>query len=188
MRRLSTITLILVLLLSAIQSYAGDKKVGIRGGYQVGNLYINGDAMHGNFNTFYVGLFKEVKIIPLLKFGSGLDYYQNGTYKDSDNKINLHYLSVPLYLKVKIGPVFALAGAAANFKVGEKWTFAGNTFTSYKSKTFDLPVFGGVGVKFAFLTIEARYYYGTMTINDNSLSATNGAHNQFLQIGLGVSI
>ncbi len=188
MKKLFTLTLVLGLFLTTFNSYAGGNRFGIRGGYQVGNLFVDGDAMENNFNTFYLGVFKEVKLLPLIRIGTGLDYLQNGTFEDSDNKINLHYLSAPLYLKLKVGPVFALAGAAANFKVGEKWTISGSKISGFDSKSFDLPVFAGLGVKFAFLTIEARYYYGTTTINDDAISVTKGAHNEFFQIGLGASI
>jgi hypothetical protein len=183
----------MLLLGAQFNAKAGDKKkFGIRAGYQVGNLYENnGTSLLGNYNTFYVGLFKDVKIAPLLFVSVGLDYYQNGSVKDSDNKIALHYLSIPFDLKLKAGPFFALAGVGANFKIHESWTMQGDSFeppSELKSNGFDLPLFAGIGFKFAIITIEARYFYGTMDVNGNSLSGFEGYHNSFLQLGLGLSI
>jgi len=193
MKKLYTILLIIIFIGAQYTAEAGGKnKFGIRAGYQAANLY-NSDGLsgYGNINTFYVGFYRDFKFAPLLYLGAGMDYYQNGTVKDSDNKIALHYLSVPLYLKLKVGPFFALAGAGANFKIHEKWTIKGISETppsEIKSNGFDLPVFAGVGLKFAFITIEARYYYGTMDVNGEALSGFEGAHNTFLQLGLGLSI
>ena len=190
MKTIKIIGLFIFLISININSFAGDK-FGIRAGYHASNLYNGSSALYNTHNTFYVGVFKDVKILPLLHFGAGIDYFQGGSIKDNDNDIILHYLSVPVDLKLKLGPFFALAGVAPSFKVHENWTAAGKEISpgsEMKSNAFDLPVFAGIGFKIAIISIEARYYYGTMSVNSNSLSGFDGYNSQYLQLGLAVSI
>ncbi|RLD67144.1 MAG: hypothetical protein DRI84_03270 [Bacteroidetes bacterium] len=174
----------------SISTYAGDK-FGIRAGYQASNLYNGSTSLYGVKHAFYVGVFKDVKMLPFLHFGMGLDYFQNGSYEDASNNISLHYLSVPLNLKLKLGPFFVLAGAAPSIKISESWTDSGTKFkpsSDLKSNSFDLPVFAGIGFKVAIVSFEARYYYGTIDVNNNTLSGFDGYNNQYLQLGMAVSI
>jgi hypothetical protein len=161
-------------------------KLGIRAGYQSSSWHKDGSQLTGTdpYSSFYVGLFRDNKIIPAVHIGLGLEYFQAGATMDNDRKQVLNYLSVPAYLKVKLGPLFALAGVGANFKVGEK-VYTGSSSAapsaSEKSKTFDCPFIAGAGVKILMFTIEARYHRGLVKINDA------GASNQYLQLGAAVS-
>ena len=160
----------------------GEKVGGIRFGYHASNFYKDGSVIVTDpLQSFYVGFAKEKKIMPMLSFGSGLEYFQNGTQFDSDNKRVLHYLSVPLSLKFKLGPVYALGGFAANFKVAEKVILLGESIdVAEKSEWFDAPAFLGLGAKILFLSVEARYGWGMLEVND-------GYKSQYFQLGLGVS-
>jgi len=122
------------------------------------------------------------KLIPMLYAGGGLEYFQNGFQSTLiDLKRKLHYISVPLYLKVKFGPVYATAGTALNFKLAEKNILAGASVDplSEKSDVFDLPLQAGIGVKILMFSIEARYNWGMLDVN-------NGVKNQYFQLGLAV--
>jgi hypothetical protein len=170
-----------------------DKKIGgIRAGWQYAGLFQNGAILEGAdpLNSFYVGIFRENKILPLLAIGTGIEYSPVGAIDNEfDSKITLHYISVPIDVRLKLGPLFAMVGVAANFRVAEKWRLLGEDFTppdDSKSEFFDLPVFFGVGVKVFMFRIEARYYWGLLDIykKNDVFDATKG---QYLQIGLGVS-
>jgi hypothetical protein len=140
-------------------------------------------SVFNQLNSFYVGFFRDKKISPLLFFGSGLEYFQNGIKYPGDSKRILHTLSIPLDLKLKLGPVFALGGAAANFKVAEKIVVEDNSVNpteGNKSNWFDIPVFLGAGVKISFITVEARYHWGLLDVR-------NGLYSRYLQIGAGLS-
>ena len=178
------------LLLGALALQAQEKdqksqKVGIRAGFHAATLVKDGSKPDtaNSLNNFYVGFFRDTKIIPLLHFGAGIEYFQNGlSYSKSSERI-LHTISVPLDLKVKLGPVFALGGFAANFKVSEKVKIGDETVNPLegdKSSWFDVPFFLGAGLKLAFVTIEARYHWGL-------IDARNGYYNQYLQVGAGIS-
>jgi hypothetical protein len=161
----------------------GHKVGGIRAGYQSSIYVKGGDQLTGTtpLEKFYIGLYRDSRIIPTLFFGSGLEYYQNGARLNDDNKRVLHYVGVPLYLKVKLGPVFALGGFEPSFKVSEKQFLAGVKSTpSDKANWFDAPFFLGAGLKILFITIDARYHWGTLDVYQ-------GAYSQYLQIGAALS-
>lgn len=186
-RRLNYL-LVAVFLFSMIYSVNAkdkDKSMGIRAGYQSSGLFLDGSKYNGldNLNSFYVGLSRDTKLIPVLHLGTGLEYFQNGARLDDDNKVVLHYLSVPLHLKVKLGPVFALTGFSPSFKISEKIFENGekrSPDSDEKSNWFDIPFHVGVGVQFLFITVEARYHWGMLELNDN-------VKQQYFQIGAGIS-
>lgn len=158
---------------------------GIRGGFQSARLVMDGSTPYddaSNLESFYIGFFNDNKIVPLLYFGKGLEYFQNGQ-KYSDGKRILHTISVPLYLKLKIGPVYGLGGIAGNIKVSEKYTVDNviNPTENDKSNWFDAPLFLGAGVKIFFVSVEARYHWGLLKVRDN------GLHSQYLQLGAAIS-
>lgn len=181
MKRTLTFLVIVLFILNVYSTQAGDK-IGIRAGYQMASFRADGSMLENtdNLNSFYLGVFKENQIIPLLKLGYGLDFMQNGTQYATANKYVINYLSVPLYLKAKIGPVYGLTGLAANFKLSDKVTNEYNTTTpsEYLAKNFDLPLFIGGGFNILIFSIEARYNWGMIPINDVS-----EAKNHYLQIG-----
>ena len=196
MKKISLILLSTFFVLSFNTTKAGDKedkheKVGgIRAGWQYSGIYESGSLPTGYdpMSAFYVGLFKDVKIIPLLRFGLGLEYSQVGLVSDNsniDNSLKLHYLYVPLYLKVKLGPVFALGGASPGFKVGEKLVVLGQEVSlnnDNKANAFDVPLFLGAGLKILFISVEVRYNWGMINVYDNP-----SAKNQYLQVGAAIS-
>lgn len=161
----------------------GDKVGGLRVGYHSTQFNLNGDFVGEPLQNFYIGLFRDTKIIPLLHFGSGLEYYKNGTKFDSGDLRELHYLSIPLNLKLKLGPVFALGGAAPSFRLADRITVDGvkeNPTDDQKSEWFDIPLFVGAGVKIWFVTLEARYHWGMLEVVD-------GYKSQSFQLGAGIS-
>lgn len=168
--------------------YAGgdDKIGGIRAGYHSANMYQDGSALSGasSLDNFYIGYYKNNRIVPVLNWGFGVEYFKNGWAVDDNNKQELHYVSVPLNLKLKLGPVIALTGFAPSFKVAENITFLGNSTKPSgddKSNWFDAPFFAGFGFEFLMFTIEARYHWGLVELNDE------GYKNQYLQIGAGIA-
>jgi len=187
MKNRSFFLIVAIIIFSSFAANAQEKpeKIGIRAGYQSSNWFDTDGAQLGDrLQSFYVGFFKDNKLIPAVHFGIGLEYFQNG-YKgmNSNNKQVLHMLSVPVYAKAKIGPVFGLAGIGANLKVSEKIIIndvASSPTSDQKSKTVDFPLFIGAGAKFWIFTVEARYHWGLVAIN-------HGLHNRYLQIGAGVS-
>jgi hypothetical protein len=185
MTKIKLFLLVLFMASISISSFADGKK-GIRAGYQMSNFYYNGSGMNDAYGSFYIGIFKEHKIVPMIHIGSGLEYSQLGSYTDNDNKVQMHYLSIPINVKAKLGPFYATLGASASFKVGEKWTIKGiEADPLEKANSFDVPVFVGAGFQFLMFRVEARYHWGTMSLYDNTL---NPYKTQNLQLGLALAI
>src|SRR5262245_36622267 len=140
-----------LLLISALILHAGfawcadddedSRPNGVRFGYQWANLVKNDEDAANNLDAFYVGLVRQVKIAPLLRFESGLEYMMNGAQQTENTKLQLGYLVVPFQLKVKLGPFIGQTGLNANFKVYQKLTVAGNNVIiddDNKANFFDL--------------------------------------------------
>lgn len=184
-----TIVLISILILAVQYSYASndnDKKSGgIRAGFHSAFMLEKGSKPDtaNSLNNFYVGLYGDKKIAPVFYLGTGIEYFQNGLKYPGNSKRVLHTVSVPVDLKLKLGPVFALGGVAANFIVSEKFYQGDNNYTpadNSKANWFDLPLFVGAGLKVFFLTVEARYHWGL-------LEARESLYNRYFQIGAAIS-
>ena len=188
MKKTVFLTLFLfVFLVASVLAQDNEKKTvsGIRGGWHTATLLKDGATPYeaNNLQSFYIGFFNDNKIVPMLHFGKGLEYFQNGIAYTANSERILHTLSLPLYLKFKIGPVFALGGIAGNFKVSEKFNAGDHEVSptdSDKSKWFDAPVFLGAGVKIFFVSVEARYHWGLLEVR-------NDLKSQYFQLGAAVS-
>lgn len=178
-RVIFSLTLVIAFALSA--DLKAQKLVGFRAGWH--NAVLSGSSLEDYpNNNFYIGAYRNNKFGGIFAFHTGLEYFQNGAKKDDNNYRKLHYISVPLGLRVKLGPVFALAGPALNFKVGESSRYLGQSIDADdKAAFFDLPAFIGAGVKFLMFTVEARYAVGLLEVND-------GVRNQYFQLGLGLQL
>lgn len=167
--------MILGLLLAGILTYnclAQEKKFGIRGGYQTSFLSDDGEKTGGTKSGFYVGAYKDTKVFPFLFFNTGLEYSQYGASKLEKGDYSLNYVGIPLAIKAKVGPLYALAGSGFNVKFVE----SGNPYND-KAKWFDIPAYVGAGISILFLAIEAKQTWGLTDIN-------NGLNNNSFQVGL----
>ncbi len=171
MKKLSVIVLCTLLAIPFSQkAKAGD--FGIRAGWQSALLTYSGGENSDALSSFYLGAFKENNIIPLLKYGLGLEYAQMGGTDELVGDYKLGYVGIPLYIKAELGPVFALAGSGINFNVSE----TKDIFTE-SVNAIDVPVYVGLGVKILMLSVEARYHWGMIEIQEETKNA-------YLQLGL----
>lgn len=188
MKKVTSILIISLIFMLAKSSFAQEEKKaqkigGIRAGWNYSQYFKGGNPLAGtsDYSSFYVGLFRDNRIIPMLHFGTGVEYYQNGAYIDDSNKRIFQYIGVPLYLKFKIGPVFALSGFELSFLVDQNAYLLGQKYTpTEKANWFDAPFFLGAGVKIFFLSVELRYCWGTIDVYDDTRS-------QYLQLGGAIS-
>ena len=173
---------------SSLNAQSGDDdkpaKIGVRAGWHYAGMFENNEMLTGteHSNAFYVGVFKEKKLVPLLRLGSGLEYFENG-YKINDNVTrDIHTISVPLYLKVKIGPLYATGGTGFNFRISEKLpgSLLQDPLNNKETDFFDMPFQLGAGLKILMFSVEARYNWGMFDVNGD-------ASNQYLQVGFTVS-
>ena len=152
----------------------------IRLGYQLSNLVNSDEDAAANLNSFYIGYTRQKRLGGIFRLETGLEYMMGGAKITDSTKWQLHYLVLPVQLHLKLGPFIGTAGLNADFKIKEKVTVAGNEVDindDNKSTFMDCTADLGVGFKIWFLTLEARYYYGLVDINE-------GWHNSFAQLGL----
>ncbi len=184
MKKIVQLLFLSIFVFSTVSVYAGEKvEKGIRAGWQYSNLYKDGNSLvEDPMNSFYVGVFGYNKLLSskLLQIGSGLTYYQVGSVMDDNNKIKLHYLNLPISVKVKVGPVYGFAGLNGALKLGEESYFLGIKSESKDFSTFDAGAFVGLGVTVFMIGIEVKYDWGLVDVN-------NGYKTQYLQAGLTLS-
>jgi hypothetical protein len=181
--------LIFAMLSVANFSFAGDdddddkkRPNGFRVGYQSSTLEKSSDKSASSLGGFYVGYVRKIGIIPMLRLETGLEYMTAGA-KNDNSQMNLNYLVVPIQGVGKIGPVFALVGLNAAFKVSQSLEVNGNKIDipdDSKAKTFDFMIDAGAGYSLLFLSLEARYYWGLSSVE-------NGYQNWLVQVGLKLS-
>jgi hypothetical protein len=183
------ILFLLILFIRANFSQAQDKNTkkvgGIRGGFHLATMVANGSKPDtvNNLKSFYVGIFRDNKIASILHFGTSLEYFQNGMKYSRNVERKLHTLSISLYLKVKLRPVFTLGGAAPNFKLKEKVDYQDNSYNPADTDTtkgFDVAAFLGAGVKILFIAVEGRYHWGLLEARDE-------LYNRYFQRGAAIS-
>lgn len=179
MKRLLVICLAIAIsgISSNLKAEEGPDGKGIRAGYQNSFFRIDGDkAFDDPYNNFYIGFFRSNNIVPMLKWDSGIEYFQVGG-KTGDAELKLHYLSIPLSLKLKLGPVYGVGGVNGAIKLGGTSDFEALGAGANDFSTFDAGAHIGLGFKFLMLGVEARYNWGLVNQTDNDLRS------EYLQIG-----
>jgi hypothetical protein len=188
MKKSASLFLVMILI-GAYTAYAQDedeqKIGGIRGGYHLATMVEDGSKPDTakNLSSFYVGFFRDQQIAKIFYWGSGIEYFQNGLKYSKSSQVTMHTISVPVNLKVKIGPVYGRGGITANFKVKEKIELDDRKYDPEKSEKanwFDSAAFAGVGVEVLIFSVEARYHWGLIDVK-------NGLYNRYFQLGATVS-
>jgi len=167
------------LLLCLYPSIAQDNgRFGVRGGFQTAQLTSDiGSLFESNQNRYFVGIYKDSPIMPLLKFSTGLEYFETGSRQDAVD-LKLGYLSIPVALKADIGLFNVYGGISGAYRLyaeerinGEQVSVPGD-----KYRRFDYSTFVGGGVTLFFVGIDIRYHWGKTDVYE-------GFQNRFWQLG-----
>jgi hypothetical protein len=156
-------------------------RVGIKGGLNVSNLYIDNVNDENARFGFNGGLYGQIlsteafAIQPELLFstkGSQADY---GGIINSTVRFNLNYLDLPVLAVIKLGPSAEIhAGAYASYLLSANINYEGNIGSGTERldrdqfKTFDYGLVGGLGLNFGAVQIGARYNYGLVKLADSN--------------------
>ncbi|MCC9019150.1 porin family protein [Flavobacterium lipolyticum] len=159
------------------QNTNANPEYGIKGGFNMSNLY-SSDANDENIlYGFNAGLYATlpvsdfIAIQPEILFttkGAKLEF--NNALASGDSKFRLNYIEVPLLVRVNITRNFNVhAGGYASYLVSSKVTGRGDFNFEQEIDTDDLNKFdaglsAGVGVDFDPISIGLRYNYGLTTI------------------------
>ncbi|MCK5838640.1 MAG: PorT family protein [Bacteroidales bacterium] len=168
-------------------------------GYNNSSLKSSGNSFGNSKGSFYFSLYKEIKIMPFIHFGSGLEYVKNGSYISDESKmiyfadgeilptddyVYLNYLTIPLHLTAKLGPVAGMVGVSGSYRVDARLINDEEnrklTDKSYFNR-LDAGAYVGARLTIIFVGIEVRYTWGLVNVIDNY-------KNQNLQIGLYVAL
>jgi hypothetical protein len=162
---------------------ANAQGIGVRTGYQEAYTYNEGNRVGDGLSHFYLGAFKNHKfgVGSLLMLHTGVEYMQKGHRTDDANFRRINYLSIPVGLRAKLGPIFAQVGVNGNYKLSERYEVNGSDAldSSNRTNSFDLPGHIGLGFKLLIFEIEARYHQGFLDVN-------NGNKNSYLQLGAAI--
>ncbi len=179
---LTTVLALITVLCSAQKEDDGrfDLPNGFRIGYQYSNLNNNDEDAADHLDRGYIGYVRKIKIVPLIHIETGLEYMIAGAQQSDDVRLQLHYLTVPAQGVLKLGPFVGVAGLNGNFRIAEDFTVDGEKVDrddDDRAAAFDLAVDAGAGFNILFMTIEARYYWGLLEVD-------NGWYNRYWQAGL----
>jgi len=152
------------------------KSFGVRSGYSSTFNSKGGDKVGSSNSNYFINVYKDTKVFPFLHFQSGLEYSRTG---GTINKIshNINYIGVPLGLKVKMGPIYAIGGGTFNVKLSESGVRTDSPFKG-KSKWYDSNAFIGAGIELFIVTFDIKYTHGLTNVN-------NGFRNNGYQASVG---
>lgn len=151
---------------------------GVRAGANFSTLS-GGENNIDSQTGYYLGLYKQLEIIPkLLYIQPELQYSKQG-YQTSVNDYDLTYIQVPIVAKLYLVKILSIeTGPQFGFLVGD------STNAAFKPdyNTFETAWDFGLGINLPFgLSIEGRYITSLNDVSDN----INGK-NQVFQIGAGL--
>jgi hypothetical protein len=183
-----------VILLSCIQLQAQKIHIGIKGGANINKLSTS--SLNDKFSFGYhagafaeIGIGKKIAIQPEVLFSqTKLDTTSKFSSIYTINKvpdIQLTYISIPIFLNVKLSKFFAIqAGPQYGILLDKNKTVLLNGKNAFTSGDFSL--LGGVQISLASFRFYGRYAVGLSNVHD--ISSSDKWKSQSIQIGVGLAI
>lgn len=191
---IGTITL-MVLSLSAVK--AQEARMGVKGGLNISNLYVDNVNDENSRLGFNVGLYGQILSTEFFAIQPELLYTTKGSkneydgFVDQDVKFNLNYLEVPVLAVFKLGEVAELhAGGYGSYLLGANVSYAGDLINGGEEldrdnfKSYDYGLVGGLGLNFGNVQIGTRYNYGLVKLakTDNAKTVLGDSKNSVAQV------
>lgn len=207
-RKFKTITIAAIGLLACIgtahnANAQSTARMGIKGGLNVSNLYVddvNDENARLGFNVGFYGqiLSSEVFAIqPELLFSTkGSENEYGSRLFDQTVRYNLNYIDLPVLAVFKLGESAEIhAGGYGSYLVNANIEYEGDLVNDIDEldrdefKSYDYGLVGGFGLNFGAAQIGARYSYGLVRIADSGAarSAIGNAKNSLAQIYLALN-
>ena len=179
--------------LSTVPLAAHAQRLEIKAGYAYGSIPNNGGVLPGNLSA-HSGISYGLGLVGSKPLSWGVEglYAERGVNSTmAGGTQRLHYLDVPLYLRLTvpspgISP-FAYAGPQASFELN--CDAGGGTCPSGRSKTTWAGIAGG-GVRFGALSgisLEGRYMYGLTDTRLSTVTSTTSYKTRSFMLLAGLS-
>jgi hypothetical protein len=173
-----TIMMLISSTLLNAQNQKNKATAGIKGGYNLSSVLIDGASQTTKLHGFHIGVYGESYIGKYFSIQPEILYSQQG-YKVTDEDgiftQKIDYLNIPLMFKFyPVKSFFLEAGPQVGFSISHKETYDsgrlfGDTSKELEPSNFDWGANVGAGFKSdAGLTIGARYHLGQKDIYDDN--------------------
>ena len=173
-------------------------RVGVKGGFNVSNLYIDDISDENARYGFNVGLYGQVlssekaalQLELLYSTKGSRAFYETGTL-NQEVKYNLNYLDLPVLAVIKLGESAEIhLGGYASYLLNANISYSGDLANGTDEidkdnlKSYDYGLVGGVGFNFGAVQVGARYNYGLVKIADSDAArrAIGDSKNSFAQL------
>jgi hypothetical protein len=178
------VLLLAVAALSCVSLHAQQRNsaIGIRAGVQAAQLKNDfNNLFDNNQNRYFIGIYKDSWLVPLLRVSTGLEYYETGS-RQQDVDLKLNYMSVPLAIKADLGLFNVYGGVSGAYRFGAQERIDGQEapIPNGKYSRFDYSTFVGGGVRLLFVGIDIRHHWGKTDVYQ-------GFQNRFWQLGATLS-
>ena len=200
---ISTIGMILICGLLSIDTHAQTSRVGIKGGLNLSNLYVD-DVNDENARIgFNIGLYGQIMSSETFALQPELLFSTKGSENEYDGiidqtiKFNLNYLDLPILAVFKLGESAEIhAGAYASYLLGANVSYDGDLGSGNEDldrdnfKSYDFGLVGGFGLNFGALQAGLRYNYGLVEIADSDAAefVVGDAKNSCAQVYLALNL
>lgn len=172
---------VMILSVLAIKVTAQDRRMGVKGGLNISNLYVDGVDNENARIGFNVGLYGQLLASDYFALQPELLYSTKGTQfrhdgvLDQTAKFNLNYLDLPVLAVIKLGRSAEIhLGAYASYLLGANITYDGNLDAGSESldrdnfKSIDFGLVGGFALNFNSAQVGTRYNLGLAKIAEGA--------------------
>ncbi|MGE0589352.1 MAG: porin family protein [Cyclobacteriaceae bacterium] len=188
---------IAVVALSLSSAYAQSPRMGIKGGLNISNLYVDDVNDENSRIGFNAGFYGQPISSDVFALQTELLYSTKGSeneydgFVDQNVKFNLNYLEVPVLAVFKLGNTTELhAGGYGGYLLGVNVKYSGDILSGGEDldrdnfETVDYGLIGGVGFNFGDVQIGARYNYGLRQLakTDNAKSILGNSKNSVANV------
>lgn len=177
-------------------------RVGVKGGLNLSNLYIDDVDDENARIGFNVGVYTQLLSNEAFALQPELLYTTKGTDVDFDVadqsvSFNLNYLELPVLAVFKLGESAEIhLGAYASYLLGASVDIDGDVIDGSDDldrdnfNSFDYGLVGGFGMNFGAVQVGARYDFGLAEVADGTVaeSVLGDAKNSCAQIYLALNL
>ena len=206
-KRIAILTVITTSLFHTAQAQvSAEPSVGVKGGVNFSNMYVEDVDDENMLVGFNIGLYANMPVSSGVSFQPEFNFTTKGSevtysniFDSGTRKFTLSYLEAPVLLKANIsenfnlhfGPYFAFL---LDSKIKNVSSDGSSTFTDLDEddfNRFDFGLSGGIGFDFKDIGIGLRYNYGLTTVGKeqeiggttyNALDAKNSNANLYIAL------